>query len=309
MKHMFDTLENTINKSTILDFRNYLSKYDKVTKWILSSDYCIKDKTKPNDVISFVLFPYILGLDDFQNVIKSMQKTDLKNTRSVSNEFCEFLNAGYIFSINFVIHKKSLFEKWKDKESLQGLLKQYIEMTELWQTTTPNNRQYYIKINQKLKALSNHTKSKSFNYGLFGRVIMITFLASYIKYLLIKETDVELYSWLTDRDSITQWENGIYLDLYHLISHCLCDEYIPDKELKTDELFCSMEENQIFHEDLNRVADFICGAIADYNYNDGDGSSEKHRIIIDNIISDNNYIVLIDVQDNGFARIKHIGKQ
>lgn len=36
---------------------------------LTASDYCIGDKNKKNDVITFVIYPYILNFDDLQMVI------------------------------------------------------------------------------------------------------------------------------------------------------------------------------------------------------------------------------------------------
>ena len=44
-------------------------------------DYCIGDKNKKNDVITFVIYPYILNFDDWKKVINNLQKKDLKHTR------------------------------------------------------------------------------------------------------------------------------------------------------------------------------------------------------------------------------------
>lgn len=87
MERVFRTLEETINKSAIILFRNFVNKYPDVTKWFMCSDYCFDDKSKANNVISFVIYPYILDFNDWNSVIETMQKTDLKHCRQVSPVF------------------------------------------------------------------------------------------------------------------------------------------------------------------------------------------------------------------------------
>ena len=184
MDNMFICIDTTVNKSAIHQFKNFLQKYPEVTKWFMCSDYCIADTKKPNDVVSFVLYPYILDFNEWNEVVSSMQKTDLKHCRQVSPSFCDFTKEGYFFSFNFILRENNILRKLDEKASLDYLLKVYIEMTENWQVTTPNNAEAYEKINKKLKKLQNATKQKSFNYKMFGRVIKICFLAGYLRYLL-----------------------------------------------------------------------------------------------------------------------------
>lgn len=181
-------------------------------------------------------------------------------------------------------------------------------MTEKWQITTPNNTDSYIKINKKLKKLYNATKQKSFNFKMFGKVLKICFLAGYLRYLLLKEKDnVEIFSWLSDRDAITDWQDGIYNEFYHIISHCICKNKLPQigKNTIKDVYLRDIAKNQ-FYDGTNRVADFICGALADFNYNDRSVTGEKQCVLLENVISDNEYIVIFDIHEKGVARIMHM---
>lgn len=78
MDEVIKLIENTINQSAIKDFRSFISKFSYVTKWILCSDYCFDDKNKPNNVMSFVLYPYIFKINQWQEIIKKLQPKDIK---------------------------------------------------------------------------------------------------------------------------------------------------------------------------------------------------------------------------------------
>lgn len=307
MIDIFNCIDATVNKSSIHQFVKFLQKYPDVTKWFLCSDYCIGDAKKPNDVVSFVLYPYILSFNEWNEVVNSMQKTDLKHCRQVSSSFCDFTKQGYFFSFNFIFKEKNILDKLGEKDCLDDLLKTYIEMTEKWQITTPNNAENYKIINKKLRKLQNATKQKSFNYKMFGRMIKICFLAGYLRYLLIKEKDcIEVFSWLSDRDAITSWQDGICVEFYHIISHCLCENNLShEQELGIMDLYLIDEEKDQFYDGANRVADFICGGLADFNYDDGSVAGEKQRVLMEDVISDNEYLVIFDICEKGVAKITH----
>lgn len=97
MERFFTVLEETMNKSSIIQFRNFVERYSDVTKWFMCSDYCFDDKNKANNVVTFVIYPYILDFYEWSNIIESMQNRDLKHCRSVSQYFCDFVKSGYFF--------------------------------------------------------------------------------------------------------------------------------------------------------------------------------------------------------------------
>ena len=307
METTFACLEKTVNKSAIRLFIEFLDKYPDVTKWFMSSDYCIGDKNKSNNVVTFVLFPYIIDFNQWNSIIQELQKTDLKHCRHVSNSFCNFTKEGYFFSFSFILKENNMLHKWKNKDNLDAMLKIYIEMIEHWQITTPKNIQRYKEMIKKLKKLQNNTKQKSFNYRFFGRVVIICFLAAYLKYLLLKEkSNVEIFSWLSDRDNITDWQNEIYHELYQIISHCMCENNLSHgRGNKVIDVWLEDVHNNQFYDNINRVADFICGALADFNYNDGSVTGEKQCVLLDDAISDNNFLIILYIDEHEIFRIEH----
>ena len=57
-----------MNRKTILsshfpDFvekwKKFQHKFKKVDSWYITSDYCLDDKDKPNDVMTFTIFPFV----------------------------------------------------------------------------------------------------------------------------------------------------------------------------------------------------------------------------------------------------------
>lgn len=305
MERTFAVIEETMNKSAIKNFRNFVHKYQNVTKWFMCSDYCFNDKNKPNNVVSFVIFPYIADFNEWNTIIESMQPTDLKHCRTVSSSFCDFIKSGLFFSFNFVLAKNCMLDKWKDKTSMDRVIQDSIGLTELWQETTPENAESYKRLNKQLKVLQNNTNSKAFNYKLLGRIVEVTFLAGYLKYLLFREVpNIEVFGWFSDRDAITSWDDGIYLVFYQMISHNLISNHLTlEKNNRVIDVIPG--DMQMFYDPLNRVADYICGAIADFNDSNGQVTGEKQCKLIEDAIADNDYLIILKIYEEGVAQGIH----
>lgn len=78
---------------------------------------------------------------------------------------------------------------------------------------------------------------------------------------------------------------------------------------KIYELFLKDIEKNIFYDATNRVADYICGTYADFNYLDGTVTRDKQCKIIEDVISDNDNIIGIIVREKEVAQICHYKKQ
>ena len=305
MDKTFAIIEETMNKSAIKNFRNFVHKYQNVTKWFMCSDYCFDDKNKPNNVVSFVIFPYIIDIDALKRIIESMQPVDLKHCRTVSLSFCDLIKSGLFFSFNFVLAKNCMLDKWKDKTSMDRVIQDSIDLTELWQETTPKNAESYKRLNKQLKVLQNNTNSKSFNYKLLGRIVGVTFLASYLKYLLFREMpNIEVFGWFSDRDAITNWNDKIYLVFYQMISHNLISSNLsPERSYKVIDAVSG--DMDMFFDPLIRVADFVCGAIADFNDSNGQVTGEKQCKLIEDAIANNDYLIILKITEEGVAQGTH----
>ncbi len=91
-----------------------------------------------------------------------------------------------------------------------------------------------------------------------------------------------------------------------MISHNLISNHLtPQKNNKVTEVVIENIEKNMFHDSLNRVADFMCGGIADFNYSDGSVTGAKQCKLIEDAISDNDYLIILKISDNGVAHGIH----
>lgn len=76
-------------KAQIEDF---LKRASFSPKWMLYSDYCLDDKNKPNDVLTFVLIPFIneAKYQELEKKINETQPVDIKHTKNINKEFMSY---------------------------------------------------------------------------------------------------------------------------------------------------------------------------------------------------------------------------
>lgn len=71
-------------------WNKYYSKFKRIDFWFVTSDYCLDDRNKPNDVMTFTIFPfdhpYIL-----KNGIKQYLSKDIKDFKNISNEAIRYI--------------------------------------------------------------------------------------------------------------------------------------------------------------------------------------------------------------------------
>ena len=121
LKKEFETeeVQKTVNA--------FLANASFSSKWLLYSDYCLDDSSKPNDVITFVLLPFV-SESDYQALDKRIgetQPTDIKHAKSVDEEFMDFIKQKAVFSFSFIVNdRQRLFGDTEEEQikTVQQLL-------------------------------------------------------------------------------------------------------------------------------------------------------------------------------------------
>lgn len=176
------------------------------------------------DAITFTIVPYVDDFNELKQYIKNLAPKDLKKTKEINPEFCEFIKSGYTFSISVILNKNN--KKFlplkaenviKEIEILQNIFK-------TWIVNTPSNEEYYKTVLNKLKKLRQEAERPSFNLKLFKRLGLIQLLVAYIMALITKECDYKIdnMGWFSDRDSLTTWMEGLINDLAFVCYDGIC---------------------------------------------------------------------------------------
>ena len=69
MENILKTLNEAFSKSAGDELKFFLARYPECSSYIIASDYCLNDKERPNDIISFVLLPEIRLFDEYRKEI------------------------------------------------------------------------------------------------------------------------------------------------------------------------------------------------------------------------------------------------
>ena len=122
---LLNCLEDTISKSAIVDFQNYLKKFPEVTNWYTCSDYCL-DENKNSNVFSFVLFPHIRDFQLLLNEVSTNIEKELKHSgKVIPQKTLTYLKNENFFVFNFIFPKKYFNAKDFNKEIEINSLKKH----------------------------------------------------------------------------------------------------------------------------------------------------------------------------------------
>lgn len=310
MQEILKVIEDTINKSSIKDFKSYLEGLKGQSKWLICSDYCIEDNNKANDIATFSVLPYYDYFHDIQNSILKKAPTDIKKTKIIRDSFVEYHRSGYIFHFSFIFgRKREHVLKESTKEDFVPAIKQTIDMLEAWEKNTPSQENYYQTSINKLKSLIQKMKANNFNLKLLKKILVVNLLASYIAYLLCREKNIEIVGWFSDRDDITIAYQGIALDLFHMNHHGLCErDSIEDSNTKlVIAMPSSASDEKLWFDELNKLPDYISGTLADYDFKKNYVSKDKFSKMLENCISENTKISILKLYlKSGMLRCSRI---
>jgi hypothetical protein len=296
-------LNNTFDISTVEQIENnYLKNLKHVNKWKCFSDYCFDDKNKPNDVVTFTMFPHLTDENLLKYFFDEFVKSDIKNTRSINPNYITFLKNYPLINFSFIINdRKNLFGN-SHEERKYYLTNNYLaikNMYELWLANQPEKSMYYRGIIKKLnKCLLNIQNNKKINQLI--DVILIAFLGAYVSSIIAKRINhLEIFGWFSDRDKIHDVEKGLVGDLFHSNLHNL----LSAKHF-TFAVAPANSNFKIFYDHLIKVPDYIAGTISDYNIIENKISKDKFDTMLTEYMADNeynNYVFKMFIEDNEYS--------
>jgi hypothetical protein len=216
---LLNLLNSTFNKSTVSNIEtNYLNTLKDVPNWTCYSDYCLDNKKKPNNVITFTLIPYI---DEYYNVerfIKTYAKRDIKQTKKIDKIFIEFLKSYPLINFSFILNDRNKLFGSNYSIQKSKLLIEYnfiIEQYNFWIKNQPEKQLYYDSQIKKIKkCILDITLNKKFQ--IYIDIILISFLGSYVSSIIVdRVNNLKVFGWFPDRDKTNDICDGIILNLFH----------------------------------------------------------------------------------------------
>ena len=214
-------LLETFDKSAVELFREFCRNNRGIKKWVIASDYCLRDSTRPNDSFVFSIIPYDDWFCNLQAEIRSVLPRDIKKTKKVNKAAARFLANPRRFHFGFVLNKDRVVFTNGPGSSPLRVVRESIEMTYQHLVDHERSRENLRRFNQ----LRQESLAKSFNVTLMSDLHILGLLFPVISLLLLREGDVEIVGWFSDPDNMTTWCDGVAWDYATENLRGLCNQY------------------------------------------------------------------------------------
>ena len=261
-------------------------------KWMLYSDCCLDDKNKPNDVLSFVLVPFI-SESHYQiqeKMISIRQPVDIKHSRHISEDYMEHIRKQALFSFSFIVNDRQRLFGLDETEQIKAVKKFIAILKDTFVCWLNNNddkvqkeyfRECISKLNNQLNEIFLKKKVKE-----QIDVLLITVLATFITASILKQLpNLQIIGWFPDRDKTNETCEGLAVHIFNALLY----KFMEGKLYQ----FCAGKPDSSkdpFYDNENRIADVICGTLADYNIKDNLISKDKFGEVLRGLIADNQFV-------------------
>lgn len=302
MEMILKTLEDTFNKSAGDELKQFLSRYPTCNSCMLVSDYCINDKERPNDVISFVILPQIQMFEDYKNTIKSGIPKDLKHTQIITDKIKEILSSPNYHSFNFIIDKKTPLynKKTFNQTAINYAVDQAVQMFDEWLKDDPDN-ELYKEYKKHYKLLKENAKSKSFSFKSYFYSLLTSTIAAFLTHKITIFSNIKNIVWFSDRDAMMYSNNKIFFDNYQIQHNGLArnDSKHPFDETIKLGIGLPEEQGEVWYDEINRLADYCAGAVSGINFFSKTNFSDKANEVLENIILNSTHLIMSHEEIDG----------
>ncbi|MDP1557561.1 MAG: hypothetical protein Q8K59_01210 [Nitrosomonas sp.] len=298
MDKVISVLDQTIQKSLLQDFRNYI-KLNNHDKFVIYSDYCLGNKEKSNNVASFTVAPAWTVFPEIVNKIQNAIPVDIKDHRVISRETIELLRDKSFFHINFIINDTTGLILRRHKTGQDVALKgidESINMIEGWIVNQPEGIDKFQEQKNRFLHWRRELQKKSPNLQLFKHIVLISLLAGYIAHMLTIEAKADIVAWFPDRDEITEAYNSVAFDLFEINHYGLCEYKGVDGSITKLGLGVKDEgSNKQWYDHLIRIPDHLAGTLSSWSMSENRVAENKHAQILQDVFSDNEFCAIIEI--------------
>lgn len=131
MLELLIPLKNCLKQSAYKDMACWFRECPKDASWYVISDYSFGDKNKKNDVVSFSVLLCHDTLYNIKEYISAFAPKDIKNTRTVSKGFIQYLNSPVIFHFSFIIDRNTKFMRnYADVDNMKSFLPEFSKIVD-----------------------------------------------------------------------------------------------------------------------------------------------------------------------------------
>ena len=266
----------------------YYHNYRQTDYWCITSDYCLDDKDKQHDVMAFSIFP-ITYANTLKNDVHNSLPKDIKEFKNLSDKAISYIEGcPYVFSIVLIIENKNeIFDLERSKNSLDNLIKNIEKWPE-------EKKEEFI---HRIKLLRKYLDRKQINRKLLSSIsITIHAMSAIIEFLLLK-TNAKHVIWISDRDSITNFQNN---DIVHLLVRQGFANLVRNR-VEDNRIYGMLSDSKYdpdLLDDLIRIPDYICGSIASMNFDNPENVPEKDYELFDKALFNHERIYYMNIKHN-----------
>lgn len=300
--------DSTFNQSNHIKIKNFFQKNKRITKWMIFSDYVLHDKNKPNDVITFSIFPYAEDFFELGKKIDSMSFKDTKKLKRINKEFINFIKKSEILNLSILLSKERKLDPLNEREMLKTRYKMAIMQANIW-IKNQGEIKHFRQLISNLQLILDELDKPGANLKAIRDIEIVSSLAAYITFQISQEIKIDTIGWFSDRDAmlsykIARFSQPIMFDLTYNTYHNLMSSI--NEEYKEKFVFGLPErEGRVWYDSYNRVPDLIAATLADYNYEENICSHAKYIPVIEEILADSErniiYRILFNNSDNPFS--------
>ena len=267
-----DAVRSTISQGIEAHFADHMERH-RATRWLVFSDYVLRQPNRPNDVFAFTLMPGGKELESLIAEFPVIATRDFKDVRTVSESMLTLLCDERLFTICFIANPSRRITR--NVATLRGMLDQTIAMMERWQDAN-----CHAEMIGKFKAMRNKAESEGFNVRLLDDILVATSLAALLVVLICKQARAERIGWFSDRDSITTAHQSIANYFYGVNVSAFCQRLMDGWRGPELGINGSVEEGgSLWCDSFLRIPDYCAGAISAWSIDQNKLPSEPQKYL------------------------------
>ncbi|MBY3141830.1 hypothetical protein HFO65_29150 [Rhizobium laguerreae] len=166
---MFELINllDTVYRTILADLEAWFEQFPQGLAWNVFSDYCIGDQNKANDTFAFAI---VLNHDTQSNIaeyIAAVAPSDIKGSRSSSEGLIEYLGCPVVFSVSYLVEKKSkLLRDYMTDDNIRGALQDMRDVVSQMAAMIPEKVDHYRAVDRRLASFQTEMKRRSSNSNL-----------------------------------------------------------------------------------------------------------------------------------------------
>jgi hypothetical protein len=285
MWNFYKAIDSGFSLSHRKVFEEYIRLHSMIPKWMIFSDFCLGDKDKPNDAISYVFVPYVAEIEKLEALARKHLSQDFKHVKAQKIGL-DFLNSKLFFSVTILLEKKRALLQATPSASREQMYEALI-------------RNSLAIVKGKNSALEKKLRlmERKQNFKLMDNIIFCSFFAAYFANLLMQSLEkVEKIGWFPDRDNITTAFGEIIYDLVHRLFR----EFWKKPAEGILNFGKGEKKGAMWFDGLNRFPDYLAGTISDLNLTKLQCSGEKQALILKSVFAVNNFHTILSYKDRHF---------